>query len=109
MEEKLIGKIKTTSIQKILGTVITFITDDNVIRDNKVKVVFETKTHYFNVENIQITDDNKLLVEANEVGYWATKFDRDPKFDLRSLTGFDISLIEDKTLLSKIDDMSCWC
>lgn len=74
-----------------------------------VLIKFEDNKHYFEVKNIEITDDYKLLVEANEVGYWATKFDNKENFDLRSLTGIGVTLIKDKVTLSKIDDMSCWC
>jgi len=86
-----------------------FITDDNIISGDMVLIKFEDNKHYFEVKNIEITDDYKLLVEANEVGYWATKFDNKENFDLRSLTGIGVTLIKDKVTLSKIDDMSCWC
>lgn len=109
MEEQIIGKIKTSQIQGKKGCIITFITNDNVITGNNVSIKFENKTHYFEVSDIKITDDNKLLVEANEVGYWATKLGRKSDFDLRTLTNVDISLITDKALLSKINEMSCWC
>ena len=101
--------MKTTRIHGKDGCVITFITDDNVVYKDKVMINFENKPHYFEVNDIKITDDNKLLVEANEVGYWALKFDKKENFDLRSLSCVDVKLIKDKDMLYKIDEMSCWC
>jgi hypothetical protein len=109
MEEKIIGSIKTAKIQEKFGCVIIFITDDNVIKEDNVMINFEEHYHYFEVKDIEITDDNKLLVEAYEVGYWATKFDKNEEFDLRSLTDISVALIKDRVTLSKINDMSCWC
>jgi uncharacterized cupredoxin-like copper-binding protein len=108
-DEKIISKVKTTRIHGKDGCVITFITDENVVYEDKVMINFEDKTHYFEVNDIKITDDNKLLVEANEVGYWASKFDKKENFDLRSLTGVNVKIIKDKSVLSKINEMSLWC
>jgi predicted nuclease of restriction endonuclease-like RecB superfamily len=108
-EEKVISKIKTSRIHGEDGCVIIFITDDNVVYEDKVMINFEDEQHYFEVNDIKITDDNKLLVEANEVGYWASKFNKKKNFDLRSLSGIDILLVKDKSVLSKIDEMSLRC
>lgn len=90
------------------GVYIDYISEDNVIKGSNIKLIFDNKTHYFEVTDISI-NDKILNVKAKEVGYWVYKFDNMPDFDLRNLIGLSISKVDDIETISKIHEMSCWC
>jgi len=111
--ENYLGKILDASIvssgRKVKnGTYITFETHVNITIGQYVDIVFDNKIHHFEVKDISIKDV-KLVVDACEIGYYATKFDNDKNFDLRKLIDVDIVLITDNDKIKKIKEESCWC
>jgi hypothetical protein len=91
------------------GCIITFISDENVVKNDKVLITCkDNNNHYFDVVGIKITEDKKLRVEAKEVGYF-NKFEKQKDFDLREIIGLSVSKITDPELLRKIYEESCYC
>lgn len=115
MEQKLLGSISNAEIistdkrtRTRGGTYISFLTDATIKKGDKLDIVIENKDHHFEVMEITIAG-SELSIKALEVGYWATLLDRKNSFDLRSLIGLPVTLVEDKTKLAKIHEESCWC
>ena len=90
------------------GTYITFETNVNITIGKYIDVIFEEKIHHFETLDISIKGDN-LMVDACEIGYYATKFDNINDFDLRKLIDSDIYLVDDAEQIKKIREQSCWC
>jgi len=90
------------------GLYVNFTSSENLVKGQNLKVLFESKPHYFEVSDISINGGN-LEVSAREVGYWENKFDRNKDFDLRKIIGLDVEIVTDKETVSKIHEMSCWC
>jgi len=103
------NKIKTASINTKNGSVIKFETPENTTLNNLFKVSYNSKNHYFQSTNIEIGQDNQLIVEAKEVGYWARKFDRLPDLDIRTIIGLSVIKITDPLEIKSINETSCWC
>jgi hypothetical protein len=91
------------------GCVIEFHSEDTLKQNDKLKMCYEKEVHYFSVNEIEIADNNKLLIRASEVGYWARAFRRKEGFDIRKLLNIEVEVVTDKETLSKISLESCWC
>ncbi len=104
---EIISSDKRTRIRG--GVYIHYTSKENVIKGTKIGVTYEDVTHYFETTDIVIDNDNNLYIKAIEVGYWGTKFERCENFDLRKLINLDVQTISDKEIISKINEMSCWC
>jgi len=109
---KILGKITNAEMQK--DCVITFITDDNLKNEEKVRINTPNPDgsmgrQYFQVIGVSITEDSKLKVQAKEVGYWARALSRREGFDLRSLISVEVEHLTDKEDLKKLHEMMCWC
>lgn len=90
------------------GLYIKFLSSDNLVKGKNVSLKFNKENHYFEVDGVKIVGDD-LEITAIEVGYWARKFDRRADFDLRSLIGLPLEIINDKEIEAEISEMSCWC
>ena len=84
---------------------IKFRTEINLRNGNFLIVNVNSKEYYFKVVEIETSDD-KLLIEARQAGYYylLTK----SNVDIRLIVGYEIKLIEDKELIKKIDQESCF-
>jgi len=103
-------KIIGAEIQDKLGTIINIVTEENITINSKLSINYENKEHYFQIISIRvISDENRIYLQAKEVGYWGSKFDRKKDFDLRNILGLEVNLIIDKDKLDKIDRESCYC
>jgi hypothetical protein len=100
---------KTKRMVGLNGCVIEFFVNDNVEKGTKLLVIHDEKKHYFNVREIEVTDDNKLLIRSVEVGYYVNRFDQIKGLDLRSLSGASVSIVKDEETLKYIEESSCWC
>ena len=90
------------------GTYIIFETNVNVTIGKYVDMKYNNSIHNFEILDISIKGDN-LIVDACEVGYYATKFEKIKDFDLRKLIDSDIYLVDDDEQIKKIREQSCWC
>lgn len=90
------------------GIYITFLTNENINKNQYVKVVVNGKSYPFMVSDVVI-EGKDLLVSAREVGYWAQKLDREENFDLRTLIDLDVELVTDSKKIEDIITQSCWC
>jgi hypothetical protein len=90
------------------GLHITFTSKENLVVDSYLSMVFDEKFHYFRVTDVSISGDY-LSVTAIECGYWASFFDRNPDFDLRTLIGATLEPVIDNDRIKRIREMSCWC
>jgi len=106
---KVIDAVIVSSGRKVKkGTYITFETNVNITIGKYIDVIFDNKTHHFETKDISIKGEN-LIVDACEVGYYATKFDNMKDFDLRNLIGSEVSLVTDDEKIKKINEQSGWC
>lgn len=103
---ELITSIKKARISS--GIYIEYTSKENVVKDSNIELEFEGVKHYFKVTDITINGEY-LDIKAKEVGYWSSKFDNKPDFDLRNIIGLTVSKVEDPIIISKIYEMSCWC
>jgi hypothetical protein len=92
----------------MVGVYINYTSKENVIKGSKISLLFENKTHYFELTDISINGEF-LEVTDREVGYFASKLDEKSDFDLRKLIGLELSRVDDDETISKINEMSCWC
>ena len=99
------SKDKKSKIRGYSGVSVTFTTDDHI----ESQALLAIEGHWFEAHSMNITDDNKLEIEAHEVGYYVHKFDRKKDFDMRTLIGKDIQLVLDEATKRKIHEESCWC
>lgn len=113
-----LGKISRIKIMEKIGVTIEFKTYSNIKINSKLSIIInndidDKKEHYFEVIEIttqtQKQDQSYFIVVAKEVGYWANKLDRKNNFDIRSLIGLGICLINDKDKIAEINKESGWC
>ena len=90
------------------GTYVTFETNVNMTIGKYIDMKYGDRIHHFEILDISINGLN-LIVDACEVGYYATKFDNMKDFDLRKLIDSDIYLVDDVEQIKKINEQSCWC
>lgn len=90
------------------GLYITFEISGNISKGQYVNLIHEGKGHSFEVTDIVISGEN-LSVDAKEIGYWASKLDRQKDLDLRSLLKLPLTLITDDKRIKDIYTQSCWC
>lgn len=102
-------EMKAPARRQVSGCIISFVSQDNIKIGTKLELPFENKSHYFEVDGQSITERNALKITAHEVGYYATKFDRNEDFDVRSLIGAEVETVTDPAVISKINEMSSWC
>jgi hypothetical protein len=93
------------------GTIIKFVSEENINTNDKLSITFEGKEHYFDVKSIKTNFDyDKLLhIEAVETGYTRSYFNRMKEFDLRNILGLSITIIRDEEKLKSIRKSSCLC
>jgi hypothetical protein len=100
--------IETNKRERVTGGVyISFLSIENAVKGDVFEMEFENKKHYFAASDISISGES-LEVSAREVGYWCSKFDFNKDFDLRKIIGVSVSPINDREVLKKVHEMSCW-
>jgi hypothetical protein len=113
IERSVVGTIENTYIPTRgrgipSGLHISFTVDNPIPKGSYLIVKVNDRNHYFTINGVSIKD-GKLEMIANEVGYWARKLDRDDNFDLRTVLGLEIRLVEDIETKRQINTESCWC
>jgi len=91
------------------GLVITFETDEVITHRSVVEILFNGNLYPFNVKEIEISEDKKLIGTAVECGYWAKLLSKREDLDLRVLLDLKVELVKDSTKLKQIAEESCWC
>lgn len=95
------GTVTTVEIDDF-GSKILFTSEDNVLIDSIFELQIENRFHYYQVRSIKIGEDNKLIASAKEVNYWASRLNRFPEFDLRTIIGLNVEQVTDETSLKNI-------
>lgn len=89
------------------GVYIQFESTENVKKDDYFQIKVQNHTFDFKANGIKVIGE-KLMITANEVGYWAQKLDKGG-IDLREVIGCEVTPVTDDTEKSKIYQRSCWC
>lgn len=111
-EAKILSATRDKKKKKIIGfngLVITFETDEVITHRSVVEILFNGNFYPFNVKEIEITEDKKLIGTAVECGYWARKLSERDDLDLRTLLGCEVQSVTNPTKLKQIYTESCWC
>ena len=90
------------------GLYITFLTSQNVTKDDLFDVNVDDKWHSFKATDISIQGKD-FLVKGREYGYWASKLDRKADLDLRNLLDRDVAMITDTERIKRLHEQACWC
>lgn len=92
----------------VSGLMIVLETVVNVRREQKLYIRYDGE-HYFEVKNISIAPQDRLQIEAVEVGHYRMFLDRKADFDIRLLPGQTVYVVTDPVTLEKIRKESTYC
>jgi hypothetical protein len=102
-------EVKRVKSENKIGTIIYFVSKDNINVKRKLSINADGKEHYFEVIEVSTMGHELLYVKAVEVGYWCDRLDQQDDLDIRKLKGLNISIITDREKIKEISRQSLWC
>lgn len=101
-------QVPSNKKERIIGGVyIEFETSENVNKDDYFKIKVNDKNYDFQAVGIKVNGEN-FLINAKEVGYWATTLESN-NVNLKSIIGSEVIAVTDESEKKDIYIRSCWC